>query len=103
MTNPAHSFVSAQDLIDALRSEDPQTRQKAIDATFPGESVLMISASMARTSVSTTTKLDPQAMFTATLFVQMQVAKMLGIDLHWIPSGERNDKKLIVAPPGSFQ
>lgn len=89
------------DIVVGLQSEDEHERQRALEALFPDGSAVIIHSTGKQVRLSTTKQMDAGRIFNGLLFLSQEIGRYLGLQLHWIPTGDPNANKLVIAPAGA--
>lgn len=95
--------LSAQQIVDGLRSTDPDTRTKALEALYPAATAsAVIAVQPGGGWITTPSQCDGSHLFAAALRLVVFLGQQLGMDLRWVQP-KQTGPKIEVAPAGMFQ
>lgn len=87
MSGDNDSPWTAQQIVDGLRGEDPECRQKALDQLFLGSKngAVLLQARALTVQATTTSRLDAGRLFNGLVYLAQQFGKAIGLQLAWVP------------------
>ena len=92
--------LTAEEIVEGLRSDLFEERQAALGALFPGEpsGAMLVRHQALRSQASWTETSDASRMFVSLLHLAQQFGTHLGLTLAWVQDPAQQDKQLIQVP-----